>query len=57
VAYIAYHFNWSKREIMEMPHKERRKWIAVIADMNRQVNDSNQRSLQKRLEQLQSGQV
>jgi hypothetical protein len=38
VAYIAYHFNWSRNEIMEMPHNERKRWIAEIAKINRTIN-------------------
>ena len=26
VAFIAYHFKWSYEELMEMDHKERKKW-------------------------------
>jgi len=47
VAYIAYHFNWSKQEIMTMPHHERKKWISEIADINNQINAQN---LKKRSE-------
>lgn len=40
VAYIAYHFSWSRNEIMSMCHNERRKWVSLIADMNRRINDT-----------------
>jgi hypothetical protein len=52
VAYIAYHFNWSKREIMEMTHHERRKWMSVIVDMNKQINANNERNYSERMENL-----
>ncbi|MDY6969457.1 MAG: DUF6760 family protein [Spirochaetota bacterium] len=37
-AYIAYHFNWSKQEIFEMTHHERKRWISEIARINRIIN-------------------
>jgi hypothetical protein len=32
VHYLAYHYHWSEREIMEMPRHKRRKYIAVLAE-------------------------
>lgn len=43
VAYIAYHFNWSREDIMSMNHFERQKWIKEIAAINTQINASNAR--------------
>lgn len=41
VAYLAYHFNWSYREIMEMDHRERQKWVAEVARINRRLNEEH----------------
>lgn len=38
-AYIAYHFHWSKEEILAMEHKERRSWVKEIGEINRKIND------------------
>lgn len=38
VAYIAYHFNWPKDEIMSMSHYERQRWIREISAINKQIN-------------------
>lgn len=38
VAYIAYHFHWSKEEVMLMAHPERGRWVGEIAQINRQIN-------------------
>jgi len=38
VAYIAYHFNWARDEIMSMSHYERQRWIREISAINKQVN-------------------
>lgn len=39
VAFIAYHFGWSREEIMEMPHEERQRWCEEISNINEQMND------------------
>ncbi len=38
VAFIAYHFHWSREEIMTMPHAERRRWVEQISDINRRLS-------------------
>jgi hypothetical protein len=40
VAYIAYHFHWSRVEVMEMDHLERHRWVAEIAHINERLNDA-----------------
>ena len=37
VAYVAYHFHWSKDEIAEMSHLERNRWVSEIARINREI--------------------
>ncbi|HEX7119503.1 MAG TPA: DUF6760 family protein [Longimicrobiales bacterium] len=39
VAYIAYHFHWSRGDILELPHPERRRWVAEIARINTAMNE------------------
>jgi len=41
VAYIAYHFHWSRAEIMNMSHRERRRWTEEVARINRAINDAS----------------
>jgi hypothetical protein len=38
VAFIAYHFHWSHPEIMGLEHADRRRWVAEISAINRQMN-------------------
>jgi hypothetical protein len=38
VAFIAYHFNWSRAEIMQLEHRERRDWVTEISAINRVAN-------------------
>ena len=39
VAYIAYHFHWPLREIMELEHAERHRWAEEIVKINRRLSD------------------
>jgi hypothetical protein len=39
MAFIAYYFHWSRAEIMELEHEERRRWCEEISKINREVND------------------
>ncbi|HUL12172.1 MAG TPA: DUF6760 family protein [Methylococcaceae bacterium] len=41
VAYLAYHFNWSYREIMTMDHRERQRWVTEVARINRRLNEEH----------------
>jgi len=34
VAYVAYHFGWSREEILDLEHHERREYVARIARYN-----------------------
>jgi hypothetical protein len=40
VAFIAYHFHWSQREVMELEHADRRQWVAEISAINARINES-----------------
>ena len=39
VAYIAYYFHWSLREILELEHHERRQWAEKVAEINRKMSE------------------
>jgi len=38
VAFVAYHFHWSRSEITEMSHKERHAWVKEISAINEKIN-------------------
>jgi len=38
VAFIAYHFNWSREEVMSLPHEERQRWCEEISEINERMN-------------------
>ncbi|MDS1345312.1 MULTISPECIES: DUF6760 family protein [Planktothrix] len=31
VAFIAFHFHWSREEILNLDHRERQRWVQEIA--------------------------
>ncbi|GAA1343151.1 DUF6760 family protein [Saccharothrix algeriensis] len=39
VAYVAYHFHWSREEILDLEHHERLRWVREIARINTRVNE------------------
>ena len=39
VAFVAYHFNWSREEVLNMPHWERRRWCEEISAINERMNE------------------
>ena len=39
VAYIAYYFHWSLKDILELEHRDRRQWAEKIAGINRKVSE------------------
>ena len=38
VAFIAYHFHWSFAEIMNLEHRERRRWCEEISNINHKLS-------------------
>jgi len=38
VAFVAYHFNWSRKEVMGLPHSERQRWCEEISAINDRIN-------------------
>ncbi len=40
VAYIAYHFHWSREEVLVMEHRERQAWVEQIAALNQRINEA-----------------
>jgi hypothetical protein len=39
VAFIAFHFHWSEREIMGLEHTDRRDWVGQISSINTELNE------------------
>ncbi|MFB9329092.1 DUF6760 family protein [Paenibacillus aurantiacus] len=37
--FIAYYFHWPHDDIMNMEHRERRRWCEEISRINRKLND------------------
>lgn len=39
VAYLAYYFHWPYGEILHLEHRERQRWVAEVARINRRLNE------------------
>ena len=39
IAFVAFHFHWTEREVMEMEHEARRRWVGEISKLNRRINE------------------
>ncbi len=37
VSYVAYHFHWSREEILDLEHAERRRFVDQIAQINTRI--------------------
>lgn len=42
VAYIAYYFHWPYEEIMNLEHRERRRWCEEISRVHRRMREGGQ---------------
>nr|WP_267620972.1 DUF6760 family protein [Halobium salinum] len=42
VAFVAYHFNWSRGDVLNMPHWERQRWCAEISAINERINEERE---------------
>ena len=38
MAFIAYHFHWSNEELLQLEHRQRRRWCEEISRINRRLN-------------------
>jgi hypothetical protein len=38
VAFVAYHFGWSREAVLSMPHGERQRWCEQISRINERMN-------------------
>jgi hypothetical protein len=39
VAYVAYHFHWSRDEILDLEHPERLRFVSEIARINNRISE------------------
>jgi len=38
VAFIAYHFHWDRKTLMNLSHRERHSWVKEISSINEKIN-------------------
>ncbi|SEL79267.1 DUF6760 family protein [Haloferax larsenii] len=41
VAFVAYHFGWSREDVLGMSHWERQRWCEEISDINEEMNGND----------------
>jgi hypothetical protein len=41
VAFIAYYFHWNHDQVIEMPHRERKKWCEEISSINKKLSQES----------------
>lgn len=41
VAYLAYYFHWPSDQILNMEHRDRQRWVAEAARINRRLNEES----------------
>ena len=39
VAFVAYHFGWSREDVLMLPHWERHRWCEEISKINERMNN------------------
>lgn len=40
VAFVAYHFHWSRNEVLDLAHPERRRWVEEISRIHEAMNET-----------------
>jgi hypothetical protein len=40
VAFLAFHFHWSRHEVLQLDHRERQRWVTEVARINTRLNES-----------------
>lgn len=43
IAFIAFHFHWAEREVMQMEHDDRRRWVGEISKINRRSGEVSEK--------------
>ena len=39
IAFVAYHFHWSYGALLQLEHRERRRWVNEISKINRKLSE------------------
>ena len=39
VAFLAYHFHWAHDDVMALEHRDRRRWVGALSDINERMNE------------------
>lgn len=39
LAFVAYHFHWSRETLLALEHRERRRWVEEVSSINRRLTE------------------
>jgi hypothetical protein len=39
LSFLAYHFHWAPADIMDLEHRDRRRWVREISALNERINE------------------
>lgn len=42
MAFLAYYLHWSSRDLMDLDHRERRRWCREVSAINQKLSGSEQ---------------
>jgi hypothetical protein len=45
VAFLAYHFHWDHQTLMNLEHRERKRWCDEVSRINKKINGEEQKNL------------
>ncbi|MEQ9363915.1 MAG: hypothetical protein RIF32_06720 [Leptospirales bacterium] len=52
VAFVSYHFHWSHNALMQMEHRERKRWCEEISEINRKMSSDSEGKGERSLEHM-----
>jgi hypothetical protein len=38
VAFLAYHFHWDRKSLLDLSHCERHHWVREVSEINEKIN-------------------
>ncbi len=48
MTFLAYYLHWSRDEVMQLPHRERRRWCAEVSGVNKKLNGDKNKTYEFR---------
>ena len=48
MAFLGYYMHWPMEELMNLDHRERRRWCEEVSAINRKLSDNSSKSIEFR---------